>query len=311
MKKLYSEPPADAFTKLATPSEQQLQAAAASQRDRAYLIVISGSNVGEMYRVETVESMIGRGVDAAIRVYDDGASRNHARLLYDQATRAVRIEDLKSSNGTFVNGERVACDQVLNDGDKITVGSTTILKFTYGNDLDEKFQQQMYDAALRDAMTKAFNKKYFLERLYTETAYAIRHKSPLSLLMFDVDHFKKVNDTCGHLAGDTVLIKLSSLVQATLRKEDVLARYGGEEFAIICRGVQAAQAAVLAERLRGRVEATRFAHESHEMTVTISVGVAGLLETGGASETELIASADKALYDAKRQGRNRVVVGDH
>src|SRR5690606_4501307 len=103
--------------------------------------------------------------------------------------------------------------------------------------LDENFQQQMFDAALRDGLTKAYNKSYFLTQLEIEMAFALRHATPLSLVMFDVDHFKHVNDTYGHLAGDAVLMKLAGLAQASVRAEDVFARYGGEEFAIICRGI--------------------------------------------------------------------------
>src|SRR5262249_33437474 len=149
----------------------------------------------------------------------------------------------------------------LREGDKIQLGSTTILKFTYQDQLDTSFHQHMADAALRDGLTKAFNKKYFLDRLETELAYAKRHHTPLSLLMFDVDHFKNVNDTYGHLAGDYVLAKLAQLTSRTVRAEDVFARYGGEEFGVICRGVTLANAGILAERLRMMVEATSFEHE--------------------------------------------------
>src|SRR5581483_6850222 len=147
----------------------------------------------------------------------------------------VTIEDLKSANGTVVNGEPVGATAALKDGDKIRLGSTTILKFTYHDHLDESFQQQMYDAALRDALTKAFNKKYFLDRLETELAYAKRHAAHLSLLMIDIDHFKQVNDTYGHLAGDFVLSRIARIALGTVRTEDVFARYGGEEFGVICR----------------------------------------------------------------------------
>ena len=292
-------------TRVANLGELQSELKAKTQRDRAYLIVLAGSNVGEMYRLDEGESFVGRGQQASIRLNDDGISRKHARIF--QAGGEVLIEDMKSANGTVVNGVPVSM-QLLKDGDKIRLGSTTILKFTYNDHLDESFQQQMYEAALRDGLTKAFNKKYFLDRLETEIAYARRHQAHLSLLMFDVDHFKRVNDSHGHLAGDYVLQRLAKVAAATVRTEDVFARYGGEEFGVICRGVTLPSAGILAERLRATVEATVFDHEGTRLPITISVGVAGHPEVQIENGAQLIAAADAALYEAKRGGRNRVLL---
>jgi len=294
-------------TKVASLVDLQQEMANRSPRNRAYLIALTGSNVGEMYRIDDGETFIGRGQTATIRLNDDGISRRHARLL--QQDNAVIIEDLKSSNGTTVNGNPVTdrpCP--LQDGDKIRLGSTTVLKFTYNDQIDESFQQQMYDAALRDGLTKAYNRTYFLDRLATEIAYARRHSASLSLLMFDVDHFKRVNDTYGHLAGDYVLAKLGKIAINTVRVEDIFARYGGEEFAVLCRGVNLASAGTLGERLRLIVEQTAFDHEGARMPVTISVGVAAYPELPVETANQLIASADEALYEAKRTGRNRVLL---
>lgn len=292
-------------TKVASLVELQAELRAKTQRDRAYLIVLAGSNVGEMYRVEEGETFVGRGQQATIRLNDDGISRKHARIF--QHGGEVLIEDMKSANGTVVNGLPVTT-QLLKDGDKIRLGSTTILKFTYNDHLDESFQQQMYEAALRDGLTKAFNKKYFLDRLETEIAYARRHQAHLSLLMFDVDHFKRVNDTHGHLAGDYVLQRLAKVASSTVRTEDVFARYGGEEFGVICRGVPLSSAGILGERLRATVEQTEFEHEGALLPITISVGVAGHPEVDIENGVQLIAAADSALYEAKRGGRNRVLL---
>jgi diguanylate cyclase (GGDEF)-like protein len=292
-------------TRVANVGELQEEFKARVQRDRAYLIVLAGSNVGEMYRVEEGETFLGRGQNTTIRLNDDGISRRHARIV--QHGGEVMIEDLKSSNGTIVNGAPVTM-QLLKDGDKIRLGSTTILKFTYNDHLDESFQQQMYEAALRDGLTKAFNKKYFLDRLETEIAYARRHQAHLSLLMFDVDHFKRVNDTYGHLAGDYVLARLAKVASGTVRTEDVFARYGGEEFGVICRGVPLGSAGVLGERLRSIVEQTVFEHEGQRLPVTISVGVAAHPDVPIETGPQLIAAADQALYEAKRAGRNRVLL---
>jgi two-component system cell cycle response regulator len=292
-------------TRVANLGELQQELRARVQRDRAYLIVLAGGNVGEMYRLEEGETFLGRGQTVTVKLMDDGISRKHARIF--QSGGEVIIEDLQSSNGTIVNGAPVST-QLLKDGDKIRLGSTTILKFTYNDQLDESFQQQMYEAALRDGLTKAFNKKYFLDRLETEIAYARRHQAHLSLLMFDVDHFKQVNDVHGHLAGDYVLAKLARVAITTVRTEDVFARYGGEEFAVICRGVPLSSAGILGERLRAVVETTAFEYEGKRMPVTISVGVAGHPEVPVETVAELIAAADQALYEAKRGGRNRVLL---
>jgi len=277
---------------------------AQSQRDRAHLIVLAGNSLGRMFRLDQPETFIGRATDATIRIEDDGVSRRHAKIV--QQDGEVWVEDMKSANGTLVNGQRVARGMVLQDGDKIQMGSTTILKFTYSDRLEEDFQRKMHDAALHDGLTKAYNKRYFLDRLPTEIAYALRHKTPLSLLMFDVDHFKKVNDTYGHLAGDAVLATLSQIASTTLRTEDLFARYGGEEFAILCRGVSAGDASVLGRRLLGLIASSTFQYHSARIPVTVSIGVASL-GPGMTDGTQLIATADAALYEAKRTGRNRVV----
>lgn len=301
-----SPPDGDAEdTRVANIQELQQELQARSQRDRAYLIVLTGSNVGEMFRIEGGEAVIGRGQGVAVRLLDDGISRKHARVV--QVKDKVLLEDMQSSNGTYLNGDLVQSAE-LQDGDKIRLGSTTVLKFSYHDHLDESFQQQMYDAALRDALTRAFNKKYFVDRLDTEIAYARRHKQALSLLMIDVDFFKHVNDTFGHVAGDVVLSKLARIAVTALRTEDVFARYGGEEFGVICRGVPLPNAGILGERLRTLVAANPFEYEAHRMPITISVGVAAYPDLDVKTSTELIAAADEALYEAKRTGRNRVLL---
>jgi diguanylate cyclase (GGDEF)-like protein len=273
-------------------------------RDRAYLIVLAGSSVGEMFKIAKESTVIGRGTQADIHVVDDGISRRHAEIVH--AGDRILIRDLESTNGTFCNGDRIG-EHELQDGDKIQVGSTTILKFTFHDSLDETFQRQMYESALRDGLTKIFNKKYFLDRLESEFAYAVRHKTPLSLIMFDIDHFKAVNDTHGHLAGDYALSTLAQIVTTTIRQEDVFARYGGEEFAVICRGIDLQSATTFAERVRKTVASYKFEYANAQLAVTVSCGVASVTELGMRQPLDLIAAADEALYGAKRSGRNKVV----
>jgi len=267
------------------------------QRDRAYLIVLAGSNVGEMYKIDEVLTL-GRGGASDVRLVDDGISRVHCRIRETQGDLVV--EDLQSRNGTFCNGRQVT-QQVLEDGDKIQLGRTTILKFTYHDKFDESFQKRMFDSALRDSLTKAYNKRYFLDRLVSELRFALRHRTPLSLLILDLDHFKQVNDTHGHLAGDHVLTVFAQTVADTIRNEDVFARYGGEEFAIILPETGLEGACSFGEKLRTAVEGISF---DGEEPLTISVGVASFGMNITAT-SQLVDAADAELYRAKSLGRNR------
>ena len=231
-------------------------------------------------------------------------SRRHCRLFIEAGE--AYIEDLDSSNGTYVNGRRIQ-RQKLADGDKIQVGETTILKFTYNDHLEENFQKQMYDSALRDGLTKLFNKKYFEDRLRAEFAFSQRHRTVLSLILFDIDHFKKVNDTRGHLAGDKVLAALGAHVAKLVRTEDVVARYGGEEFAVLCRQTHVDKAALLAERIRSAVEHLEIVFTGDRIPITISMGVSMIPDSRVNDLDSFISVTDAALYEAKHGGRNRVV----
>ncbi len=273
---------------------------------RAQLVVLAGSNVGEMYNMQGT-LVIGRGRDADIRIQGDGISRQHAKIRV--ANDGVQFEDLGSTNGSFVNGERAqTCP--LQDGDKIQLGSATILKFTYQDEIDEDFQRQMFESASRDALTQIYNKRFFLERLHSEFAFSVRHKAMLSLIIFDIDHFKQINDTHGHLAGDYVLGELAKTVVPMIRSEDVFARYGGEEFVIMSRSTDPPSAAVVSERVRQTVERYRFEYEGKRIAVTVSLGMAGMPNPDIKAPEDLLARADRALYEAKRSGRNRMVCAD-
>jgi diguanylate cyclase (GGDEF)-like protein len=161
-----------------------------------------------------------------------------------------------------------------------------------------------------DALTGTHNKRYFIEFLDREMARCARYGRPLSLVMFDIDHFKKINDTHGHLAGDYALSTLAKVVSDTIRQEDVFARYGGEEFAVICRGIDLTGAVAFGERIRRCVDGQAFIYNGVDIKVTVSVGVAAVADVGMKEPSELIGAADDALYQAKRQGRNRVISGN-
>ncbi|MBI5508126.1 MAG: diguanylate cyclase [Deltaproteobacteria bacterium] len=269
----------------------------------ACFIVLAGTQAGRMYKLEGDEIVIGRVDDALIRIDDDGVSRRHAKIVRTP-DGGVTIQDMGSTNGTFCNGEKVG-SRTLQDGDKIQIGSTTILKFSFQDSVEEDFQRRQYESATRDALTGCFNKKYLLERLPSELASAKRHDKTMALAMMDIDHFKRVNDTYGHPAGDYVLRHVADVMLQTVRADDVLARFGGEEFAMIMRETSPDNAVIAAERIRRRIEAAEFVFEGTKIPVTISVGVASWVPGKSDDAQELLALADEFLYKAKRNGRNR------
>jgi diguanylate cyclase (GGDEF)-like protein len=295
------KPKDETATKPAVPPESDKE----QKRNLAYLVVLAGVSAGEMFKLQEEKTIVGRGPKVAVRLNDEGVSREHCQFVRDGDKMVV--EDLGSTNGTFCNGIRIDRRE-LTDGDKIMVGSTTILKFTYHDYLDEVFQRQMYESALRDGLTKVFNKKYFTDYLEKEFAFADRHGGPLALIFIDIDFFKKINDTFGHPAGDQVLSDLSQHMTTLLRTEDVLARFGGEEFTVLCRGSDLSGAKVVAERLRRTVAERKFVYGGKEIPVTISLGIVAIPESGITDHNAFLAAADKALYEAKRSGRNRVCV---
>lgn len=281
-------------------------APAVGRRDagRAFLVILSGPNTGATHELEDV-TVIGRSRDATLTMDHDGVSRIHCRLL--KMPGGVEVQDAGSTNGTFVNGARVT-SHVLSDGDKIQIAPEVHFKFTLHDELEHTFREQMYDAALRDPLTRVYNKRYFAERLETEWAYSHRHQAPLSLVMMDLDYFKRVNDKFGHPAGDFVLRRFTGLVTDTIRTEDMLARYGGEEFVVLCREFPVPSAQIMSDRIRRTVAGSEFLWESKQIPVTVSAGVAGVPDASIADGEALLVAADEALYAAKSSGRNRVCV---
>lgn len=293
--------------KTSVHSISDLLGSAVTQQQSAYLIVISAKSaagIGRMFKLDRAETVLGRSVEAQFQVEDDGISRKHAKVVALGEGR-FQLVDLGSTNGTFLNGLKVSAAP-LYDGDKIQIGSNTVLKFSIQDQLEEQYQRSIYESATRDGLTRLYNKKYFMDTLRKEFSYCLRHQVPLSLVMFDVDHFKKINDVYGHPAGDYVLTRIAQRVGDTVRNEDLLARYGGEEFALLLREASEEQALACAERCRVAVDRTDFLFSGTPIKVTISLGVATLRDTDFTQAEDLIAAADRYLYRAKRGGRNRV-----
>ncbi len=278
-----------------------------SPPDRPLLKVLVGLNAGQVFALDRDETVIGRSRDADVHVDDVGISRRHARVVRNG--RRYVLEDLGSTNGILMNGRRVAFAD-LADGDRLQLGSKLIFRFALIPADEEALAHKLYDGSTRDALTHAYNRKYVGERLTSEVAFANRHETALSLAMLDLDHFKRINDTFGHMAGDVVLRVVAAQAEKSIRTEDVLARYGGEEFVVLVRGVDRDSVRVMAERIRRNVERLSIPWESRTIRTTVSVGVASLSECApkGTAET-LVALADKRLYEAKAGGRNRVCGG--
>jgi diguanylate cyclase (GGDEF)-like protein len=268
----------------------------------AYFIVINGRAVGKMFKLAGNRMVIGRQPTNEILVDDEGVSRQHA--FVERNALGLVLVDNASTNGVFVNGQRVQ-RHLLQDGDKVQLGSSAILKFSYQDELEERAQKQLYESATRDGLTNCYNKKYFADQLKTEFAYYYRHNEPMSLCLFDIDFFKKLNDGFGHQAGDHVLKTLAALVQKALRTEDIFARYGGEEFGIIFKNTDGEKAFLVLERIRRQVEKHEFMDGDRRMPVTISIGIATLEHQNYPSPKALVKAADDYLYQAKGKGRNR------
>lgn len=279
--------------------------AAPSAPDRALLTVLSGQNVGRAFSLDHDQTLMGRGREASIHLGDVGISRRHARIVRLQGGRHT-LEDLGSTNGVFVNGRRVQRID-LADGDRIQLGPSLVLRFSLVAADEEAVALQLYEGSTKDPLTRLYNRRYATERLATEIAYAHRHGAPLGLVLLDIDHFKRVNDTLGHSAGDGVLRVVAAQVQKMIRREDVFARFGGEEFVVIVRGIELKNVRILAERIRACIERLSIPWEARALSVTVSIGVAALSECEPAAGMEaLVTLADERLYEAKEGGRNRV-----
>jgi len=263
-----------------------------------------GPDIGKRVALLNQQYIVGRDSEAGFVVSRSSVSRQHARLYMDNQGRWW-VEDLGSTNGTFVNETRIK-NQLLNDSDQVRFGDA-IYKFLSGSNIESAYHEAIHNMAIQDGMTGIHNKRYFMEFLDREIAVSARHGHPLTLVMFDVDHFKRINDTYGHLAGDAVLKDLAQRIRPRIRREDLFARYGGEEFAAVLPSTALPGGVVFAEHLRTLIEERPTLFDNQQIPFTISLGVTTLHRETGVDPSMLIKRADENLYAAKRGGRNRVV----
>jgi two-component system, cell cycle response regulator len=258
--------------------------------------------LGKRFVLEGSPLRIGRGADNNIVLDGDSVSRRHAHL--ERHGDEWRVVDDGSTNGTLLNDELVEGQAPLSNEDRIKVGPT-ILKYLTGADVESLYHEEIYRMTIVDGLTQIHNKRYMHEALEREIVRARRHTRDLGFLMFDLDHFKLINDEHGHLAGDYVLKELARVVTSRIRRDEVFARYGGEEFAIILPETDLQGATALAESIREKIGEHAFLFQGERIKVTISIGVA-LLGESDKTSADLIRRADERLFDAKRGGRNRV-----
>lgn len=286
-----------------------------AKRDlRPALVFLTGEFLAVPIPLERDEVILGRALEADVRVNDIQVSRQHARIstTFDAENQTANylLADLKSRNGTYLNGEKIV-QEVLQHGDKITIGEH-ILRFELLDEIDREYQRQIRRLLSHDDLTGLLSSRSFFSELRLEAARANQEKRPFCVLMMDVDYFKTVNDTYGHLTGSKTLEEIGLCITQNLRVGDVAARFGGEEFAAFLLDAELAQGIVAAERIRSSIEKQEFSvirqgkpSETHR--VTISIGVA-YFPSDSSDPIELIEMADSALYRAKREGRNRVCV---
>lgn len=283
-----------------TRIQQELPAPGGARPGDACVIVIYGPELGKRMQLGTAPFEIGRSSKNDLFLDQESISRHHARITFDGTH--YWVQDLNSTNGTFVNDEAVR-EQRLRDGDQLRIGRS-ILKFMTGENIEVHYHEEIYRLMTVDGLTQVFNRRYFNEALEREFNRSRRYERALSLILFDIDHFKHVNDTHGHLAGDQVLRQIAGAVKPKLRREDIFARTGGEEFGILLPEIALDGARLIAEKVRRIVEATPLRFEQLVIPCTISLGVAMLRDEP--SGEELYKHADVRLYEAKAGGRNRV-----
>ena len=277
--------------------------------DGFYFTVIAGVDFGRVFLLEKIETVLGRSDKADIQVNDKKVSRQHLKISLvksgarkNEQTRTV-VTDLNSTNGIFINGVR-AYEQELRNGDKLKAGDT-ILKFEAKDYLDVAYHDNLYQQASCDPLTGLSNRNYLQRELSKCISISSRYNRAFSVMMLDIDLFKKVNDTYGHDVGDNVLKLVANILMRNKRAHDIAARFGGEEFVVLLPETSLSGAVVVAERIRMALESFNFKPLGCQHGVTISIGISEF-PINGIDTKELVNRADEALYEAKTSGRNRV-----
>jgi len=264
----------------------------------------TGPHMGCRYTLGDRQLTIGRGEDCDIRLHDHSVSRRHARI--EPGPEGYFVFDQQSTNGTFVNDRQLDSSLVLQDGDYLRIGNC-IYRYLAGGNIEAEYHEEIYRLTILDGLTQIHNQRYMSEFLEREVVRSQRHARPLAVLMIDLDRFKTINDTFGHLCGDFVLRELTDIIRTSVRKEDLFARYGGEEFVLVLVETGRDEAVMVAGRIRQSIADHAFRFEANPVNITISIGIACMSGDMSLTPASLLKTADENLYQAKRSGRNRVV----
>jgi diguanylate cyclase (GGDEF)-like protein len=265
--------------------------------------IYPAAGVGQIIELTDGRQFVGRDPGCEIQLDDDTVSRNHATI--ERFEKEYAITDLDSKNGTFVNEERIE-NRWLAAGDRVRIGNQ-IFKFLSANQIEAQYHEAVYKMMTTDGLTQVYNQRYLTDVLERELRRAARTMQPLCLLMFDIDQFKGVNDTYGHLAGDEVLTEVCRRAKSLLRCEEVLARYGGDEFLLVLSDTRLEAAREAAERLRKKIVETPVRLEPLDIPVSISIGIAETHGEKAMTPAKFIELVDRRLFMAKESGRNRVM----
>jgi diguanylate cyclase (GGDEF)-like protein len=238
----------------------------------ACLVVIYGQSIGRRFRMKRGEVLIGRSSQAHIQIDHESVSRRHATVNVGE--QRASVQDLGSTNGTYVNDEPVT-ERVLKDGDLIKVGRT-ILKYLSNNNIEAAYHEEIYRLTTIDGLTRCFNKRYLREQLMRECSRSVRYERPLSVVLFDIDDFKELNDEYGHLAGDAVLTQMGKRISRRVRREDVFARTQGGQFAIVAPEISKKAAVAMADRVMRMVDEGTFGFDDVQIPVKVSISVVSL-----------------------------------
>jgi diguanylate cyclase (GGDEF)-like protein len=270
----------------------------------AYLVHIypPGPTLGARYALTDAPVVLGRDRECDIVIDDPSVSRRHAR--FDPEDDGYTLIDLDSTNGTAVNKVLVSRCK-LRDGNDLRFGNC-IFRFLASSNVEAQYHEEIYRLSVSDPLTQIPNRRYLLQYLERELFRSARYRTPLALVLFDIDHFKVINDEFGHVVGDFALQELAACVKNVLRKESLFARYGGEEFAVVLPQASLQEGAFVAERIRALVERHTFSFEQRTFAVTVSLGVAATQGEEQLTPAEFIRKADENMYLAKERGRNRV-----
>lgn len=285
------------------PTPREFAVPKLCRADRSTLTVLTGIDAGKTYDLGPMTTL-GRDLRADIVLDDDAVSRFHARITR-LAEGGFLLEDLGSTNGTFMDADPVK-RAALTPGARVHLGPHIALRFAATDETEDTMQRRLYEASTRDALTGVLNRAALMERLAAEVAFTRRSGAPIWLLMIDVDRFKWVNDTHGHLVGDRLLCALACRAAEVVRVEDVFARFGGDEFVVLSRAVDLEQVQRLAERLRAALRGVAFRVGEQVVSTAVSIGGGALSECARSASEELVALADHRLYVAKMAGRDRV-----